>query len=131
MNYSLLSADALNVLGEPLQLCGCSPKTGWLRDGFCHTDRLDLGQHTVCAVLTQAFLEYTLQQGNDLTTPRPEYQFPGLKAGDAWCLCASRWLQAYHAGVAPWVKLESTHQQALAICTLEQLQSHAFTTIVS
>ena len=104
---------AKNIYGEELQSCCTDPMTGFFRDGSCHTNRMDQGTHVVCAVVTDAFLEFTKSRGNDLSTPRPEWQFPGLKAGDGWCLCALRWKDAYEAGVAPPVKLRSTHEKAL------------------
>jgi len=117
--------NAINVLGTPLLPCSFDPLTSYLRDGSCHTDAQDRGTHAVCARVTQAFLEDTLAQGNDLITPRPEYRFAGLKPGDRWCLCALRWREALQAGVAPPVILASTHHKALAVVTLEQLQAHA------
>jgi uncharacterized protein (DUF2237 family) len=112
-----------NVLGTPLVPCSYDPVTGYFRDGCCNTNEQDQGSHVICAKVTQAFLDFSLQQGNDLITPRPEYRFPGLKAGDRWCLCAIRWKEAFDAGVAPRVILESTHQKALQYATLNQLQS--------
>jgi uncharacterized protein (DUF2237 family) len=117
--------QALNVLGEPLTVCGCEPLTGWYRDGFCHTDPRDRGQHTVCCVVTEAFLNYSRAQGNDLTTPAPEYGFAGLKPGDHWCVCAPRWLEAYEDGMAPPVRLKATEASALAVIPLDLLNSHA------
>jgi uncharacterized protein (DUF2237 family) len=114
-----------NVLGTPLQVCGESPPTGFLRDGLCHTGTHDLGSHTVCAVMTEAFLDYSRDQGNDLTTPAPEYAFPGLKPGDRWCVCAARWLEAAEAGVAPPVILDATHERALRKISLGDLAYHA------
>ena len=116
---------ALNVLGTPLRSCSFDPITGYYRDGCCKTDAHDHGNHVVCARLTVEFLEYSKSQGNDLMTPRPEYKFPGLKAGDRWCLCVNRWKEAYLAGVAPKVNLVSTHINALSVVSLEQLQAHA------
>jgi uncharacterized protein (DUF2237 family) len=118
-------ADELNVLGEPLQPCGTDPMTGFLRDGCCSTGPEDLGSHTVCAVVTADFLEHQRAVGNDLTTPRPEYRFPGLQPGDRWCVVAARWLQAYEDGVAAPVVLASTNQRALDIVALDALQAHA------
>lgn len=103
----------LNVLDTKLIACCYEPITGFYRDGFCKTGLDDNGKHTVCAVMTREFLEYSKIQGNDLTTPMAMYNFPGLKAGDKWCLCATRWLQAYKAGVAPPVVLEATHKKSL------------------
>ena len=114
-----------NVLGEPLQVCSVDPMTGFFRNGSCDTGDMDRGTHVVCARVTEAFLAYSRSRGNDLITPRPEYQFPGLKAGDQWCLCALRWKEALLAGVAPPVALASTHERALEFVTLEQLRSHA------
>ncbi|WP_296490939.1 DUF2237 domain-containing protein [Rhodoferax sp.] len=117
--------NALNVLGTPLQPCSYDPLTGFFRDGCCHTDAQDHGTHVVCARMTHAFLDYSRDQGNDLVTPRPEYRFAGLKPGDRWCLCALRWREALAANVAPPVYLRSTHNKALAVVTLAQLQAHA------
>lgn len=102
-----------NVLGTPLIGCCTDPMTGYYRDGVCNTGPTDSGRHVVCAIMTEEFLLFTKSRGNDLSTPRPEYQFPGLKAGDGWCLCALRWKEAWEAGVAPPVKLEATHEKAL------------------
>ena len=115
----------LNVLGTPLQPCSYDPLTGFFRDGCCQTDNQDHGSHVICAKVTQAFLDFSRQQGNDLVTPRPEHRFSGLKPGDRWCLCALRWKEAYLAGVAPPVVLAATHHRALQHLTLEQLQAHA------
>ncbi|WP_282112216.1 DUF2237 family protein [Maribacter stanieri] len=103
----------VNVLNTKLIACCYEPLTGFYRDGFCKTGLEDSGTHTVCAVMTKEFLEYSKNKGNDLITPLPMYNFPGLKAGDKWCLCAKRWLQAYKAGVAPAVVLEATHKKTL------------------
>lgn len=118
-------APALNVLGGPLQSCSFDPKTGWFRDGCCRTDPTDGGSHTVCAKVTAEFLEYSAAAGNDLSTPRPEFGFPGLRPGDQWCLCAPRWAQAHAAGRAPRVVLAATEQSALKYCRLEDLLVHA------
>jgi uncharacterized protein len=112
------TAKALNVLGEPLQSCCHDPLTGFYRDGACHTGPEDLGQHTVCAQVTEDFLRFSKQSGNDLSTPHPDYGFPGLMPGDKWCVCAGRWLEAMEAGHAPPVILESTHQNALNVISL-------------
>jgi uncharacterized protein (DUF2237 family) len=117
--------SASNVLGGALQVCGCQPMTGWFRDGFCHTNSADLGRHTVCCVVTEAFLRYSAAQGNDLSTPAPAYDFPGLKPGDHWCVCAPRWLEAYEDGMAPPVRLEATEASALEQIPLELLQANA------
>ncbi|WP_326543599.1 DUF2237 family protein [Pseudorhodoferax sp.] len=116
---------ALNVLGGPLQSCSLDPLTGWLRDGCCHTDGQDQGSHVVCARMTPAFLNWQLERGNDLITPRPELRFAGLKPGDRWCVCALRWREAYEAGYAPPVALEATHSKALEFLPLEWLREHA------
>ena len=121
-------SDARNVLGSLLQVCSVSPMTGFVRDGVCHTGPQDIGSHTVCAQMTDAFLDYSLQRGNDLVTPVPEYGFPGLKAGDRWCVCAARWLDAAEAGVAPPVVLDATHARALQRVALADLQYHALQT---
>lgn len=115
----------LNVLGTSLQLCSCRPLTGWTRDGFCRHHDADHGRHTVCAVMTETFLSYSRAQGNDLSTPRPEFSFPGLRPGDAWCVCAARWQQAYWDGVAPGVRLEACAASALEVVNLEHLREHA------
>lgn len=112
-----------NVLGGELVACGSDPVTGFYRNGCCDTGPDDVGSHTVCAVMTAAFLAYTAEQGNDLSTPRP--WFPGLKPGDRWCLCAARWEEARQAGVAPPVVLDATHEKALDAVDLEDLQEHA------
>jgi uncharacterized protein (DUF2237 family) len=117
--------EALNVLGEPLVVCSCEPLTGWFRDGFCHGDPRDHGQHTVCCVVTEAFLSYSLAQGNDLITPAPQFGFPGLRPGDHWCVCAPRWLEAHDDGMAPPVRLAATEAGALAVIPLELLRRHA------
>ncbi|OOC10498.1 MULTISPECIES: DUF2237 family protein [Thioalkalivibrio] len=114
-----------NVFGEELEPCGRDPVTGFYRDGRCATGHDDTGIHTVCAEVTQAFLDYSLAQGNDLVTPMEAFGFPGLKPGDRWCLCAGRWVEAYRAGVAPGVYLRATHEETLAIIPLDVLQAHA------
>jgi uncharacterized protein (DUF2237 family) len=114
-----------NVLGGPLALCGCQPMTGWFRDGSCRTNGADLGSHTVCCVVDERFLSYTRAQGNDLSTPMPQYGFPGLQPGDGWCVCAARWLEAYEDGMAPPVRLEACEQSCLELIPLEVLQAHA------
>ena len=117
---------ALNVLGGPLQACSFDPLTGYLRSGCCDYDPTDRASHTVCARMTEAFLEFSRSVGNDLSTPRPEYRFAGLQPGDRWCVCASRWLQAFEAGVAPPVVLEATHAQALEVVPMEALTRNAW-----
>lgn len=119
------NSNVKNVLGTTLQSCCTDPMTGFYRDGFCHTGPTDSGIHVLCAVITQEFLDYTLSCGNDLCTPNPQYHFPGLKPGDRWCLCASRWFDAYKAGVAPPIRLESSHENALKIVSLELLKEYA------
>lgn len=116
-------ANAKNVLGEPLQLC-CG-NSGFTREGFCYTPVGDFGNHSVCAIVTNEFLEYSRAAGNDLITPRPEYDFPGLKAGDKWCLCASRWVEAFMDGVAPKVVLAATNATSLKLIRLDDLKAHA------
>jgi uncharacterized protein (DUF2237 family) len=115
----------LNVLGAELELCGTDPLTGFYRDGCCSSGPEDVGSHTVCAVMTREFLEHQSSVGNDLTTPRPEWQFPGLQPGDRWCVVAVRWLQAYQDGVAAPVVLASTHERTLDVIPLQLLREHA------
>ena len=114
--------ESINVFGEPLQPCGSDPVTGFFRDGCCNTSDDDLGSHTVCVELNQQFLEFSRFQGNDLSTPAPEFGFPGLQPGDTWCLCAARWLEAFEHDMAPRVYLTRTHQRALEIVPLEKLK---------
>ena len=114
-----------NVLGEPLQPCCTRIKAGYFRDGFCRTNEYDVGRHIVCAEVTEEFLTFTKTQGNDLSTPRPEWQFPGLKPGDRWCLCALRWKEALEAGFAPPVILAATHIKALEFVSFDDLQQYA------
>ena len=114
-----------NVLGEELEMCGEKPLTGYFRDGSCKTDENDYGSHTVCAFVTEEFLEFSKSRGNDLKTPRPDLNFQGLKEGDSWCLCANRWLEAYQNGAAPKVKLRSTNAKALEVISLEILKANA------
>ncbi|MDQ3622592.1 MAG: DUF2237 domain-containing protein [Verrucomicrobiota bacterium] len=114
-----------NVLGGPLQLCCADPLTGFYRDGYCRTGPGDHGLHTVCAQMTAAFLEFSAARGNDLSTPAPHFGFPGLEPGARWCLCVTRWQEAFEAGVAPPVVLEATHVSALEFVSLEELQRHA------
>jgi uncharacterized protein (DUF2237 family) len=118
--------QAVNVWGDDLVPCSYDPLTGYYRDGCCQTDEDDHGTHVVCARMTQEFLIFSLQRGNDLMTPRPEYRFAGLEPGDRWCLCALRWKEALEAGVAPPVILDSTHVKALEVVTLAQLKAHAW-----
>ncbi len=116
---------SVNVFDEPLLLCGDNPMTGFFRDGCCNTCEEDFGSHTVCVQVSVEFLEYSRFKGNDLSTPMPEHGFSGLKAGDNWCLCASRWLEAYEDGMAPRVFLTRTHKKALALISLETLRQYA------
>lgn len=114
-----------NVLGQPLESCCYDPMTGFFRDGYCHTHQQDLGSHTVCARITKEFLDFSLSRGNDLITPNPESGFPGLTAGDFWCVCANRWLEAYQHQKAPPIRLQSTHAAALKTIPLELLKKHS------
>lgn len=120
-----MTHDDRNVLGEPLQPCSEHPMTGFFRDGCCRTGPRDLGAHVVCARVTAEFLAFSRSRGNDLITPHPAAGFPGLRPGDRWCLCASRWREALEAGAAPRVVLQSTHERALGIVTLDELKRHA------
>ncbi len=115
----------LNVLGDELQTCSMDPETGFYRDGTCRTGFRDRGNHVVCAQMTEEFLEFTKTQGNDLSTPRPDWNFPGLEPGDEWCLCAARWQEAFEAGKAPPVFLESTEESALEVVSMQALESFA------
>lgn len=117
--------QAKNVLGEPLEVCCTSPMTGFYRDGLCSTGAGDVGVHVVCAQVTEEFLAFTKSRGNDLSTPVPAFDFPGLKPGDRWCLCASRWKEALDAGVAPPVVLSATHASAVEYVSLDELKQHA------
>ena len=116
---------SISVLDVELQPCSTEPMTGFFRDGCCNTSGADTGSHTVCAEMTAEFLAFSKAQGNDLSTPRPEFEFPGLKPGDRWCLCAARWQEAFEAGVAPRVFLRSTHRAALALVSLKDLAEHS------
>ncbi len=120
-----MSIKARNVLGEPLQACCMDPMTGFRRTGYCEMMGSDQGLHLVCILVTDEFLEFTAQVGNDLSTPMPQYSFPGLKAGDKWCLCVLRWKQALEANKAPQVDLSATHVSALEFVDLEDLKAHA------
>lgn len=115
-------SGAKNVLGGPLRTCSNNPVTGFYRNGCCDTGPQDGGLHLVCTVMTDEFLKFSRERGNDLSTPNPLFQFPGLRAGDRWCLCATRWREAYEAGVAPRVVLEATHISMLEFATLEELR---------
>jgi uncharacterized protein (DUF2237 family) len=117
--------EPLNVFGEPLLPCSEDPLTGFFRDGCCNTSEQDVGSHTVCIQVTEQFLQYSRFAGNDLSTPMPDFGFPGLQPGDCWCLCAARWLQAYQQQMAPKVYLTRTHQRALEVVPLELLRQYA------
>lgn len=117
--------DSVNVLDEPLTLCGEDPVTGFYRDGKCNTCDQDIGSHTVCIEVTRAFLEYSRFKGNDLSSPAPQFGFPGLLPGDSWCLCADRWLEAYNDNMAPRVYLVRTHKRALDVVPFELLKKFA------
>ena len=117
--------ESVNVFGEPLEDCSRNPLTGFFRDGCCNTGAQDAGSHTICVELSAEFLEFSAKRGNDLSTPRPELGFPGLKPGDRWCLCAARWMEAHQTGQAPRVWLTRTHQRALEIAPLELLREFA------
>lgn len=125
MSTTPTSRGAKNVLGTTLQICSTDPMTGYYRDGCCHTGGDDVGVHVVCAVMTADFLRFSKSRGNDLSTPMPMYQFPGLNPGDRWCLCAARWKEAFDAGMAPDVVLEATHVSSLEYASLEELKMHA------
>ncbi|MCB1802028.1 MAG: DUF2237 domain-containing protein [Gammaproteobacteria bacterium] len=120
-----MTAFARNALGGELQACGFDPKTGYLRDGHCRTRDDDVGSHIVCAQMTDAFLEFSRARGNDLVTPVPAFDFPGLRAGDRWCLCARRWQEAHEAGSAPPVFLQATHEKVLRLVPLDELLPYA------
>ena len=117
--------EPTNVFGEPIEPCSDEPLTGFFRDGCCNTSPEDVGSHTVCVQVTAEFLEFSRFRGNDLSTPHPEFQFPGLKPGDRWCLCAARWLEAHEHGMAPKVFLRGTHQRALEIVPMATLRQFA------
>jgi uncharacterized protein (DUF2237 family) len=120
-----VSAEGRNVIDGPLEPCSFDPLTGFWRDGACRTGGQDVGVHAICAVMTEEFLSFSASVGNDLSTPRPEWGFPGLVPGDRWCLCAARWQEALEAGVAPPVVLEATHALALEFSSLDDLSAHA------
>ena len=125
VGVAMANETSKNVLGEPLKICCTKPMTGYYRDGYCRTGKEDAGSHVIAAAVTKEFLEFSKSRGNDLMTPMPAYNFPGLKPGDRWCLCALRWKEAQEAGVAPPVLLDSTHEKALKYVPLETLRSHA------
>ena len=115
----------INIFGDEIEACCYDPMTGYFRDGFCNTDEHDYGSHVVCAVMTEDFLEFSKSKGNDLSTPRPEFNFPGLKEGDSWCLCAERWKEAFECGFAPKIYLKKTNKKALSIIDIEILKDFA------
>ena len=121
----MTDAPARNVLGDPITPCSENPLTGFFRDGCCNTGPQDVGNHTVCAQVTAEFLAFSKAEGNDLSTPRPEFGFEGLKPGDRWCVCAGRWMDAFDAGVAPPVLMQSTHENALKAVPFAALKQHA------
>lgn len=123
--------NQINVFGEPLQACCTANSTGFLRNGFCSTDPIDQDEHTICVQLSEPFLAFSKQVGNDLSTPRPEYDFPGLQPGDFWCVCIMRWIEAYQAGVAPLVRLESTHHSVLEYVNLRALKLYQLDSALS
>ena len=114
--------DQLNIFNEPLEVCSFDPVTGFFRSGCCETSELDSGSHTVCAIMTEEFLKFSKSKGNDLSTPVPAFDFPGLNSGDRWCLCAARWLEAYEAGSAPSIIARATHRRALEIIPMEAMK---------
>jgi len=114
--------DQLNIFNEPLEACSFDPVTGFFRSGCCETSELDKGSHTVCAIMTEEFLKFSKSKGNDLSTPVPAFDFPGLNSGDRWCLCAARWLEAYEAGSAPSIIARATHRRALEIIPMEAMK---------
>ena len=115
----------LNLFHETIEECSCDPLTGFFRTGCCDTGDQDLGNHTVCALMTEDFLKFSISRGNDLSTPVPQYNFPGLKEGDRWCLCANRWLEAFQNNAAPKIKLKSTNIKALEVIDLDYLKAHS------
>ena len=117
--------ESVNVNGTELQPCSTNPMTGWFRDGCCNTDASDLGSHVVCCIVTDDFLQFARSKGNDLITPAPQFNFPGLKAGDRWCVCAQTWLDAANEGVACPVNLDCTHEEALAVIPIDLLEAHS------
>jgi len=125
MTKAAIAPRGINVLGGPLRTCSMAPLTGFFRDGCCRTNDSDVGVHSVCVETTREFLEFSRRMGNDLSTPRPELRFPGLKPGDQWCLCAARWLEALNAGAAPRVVLSATHAKTLELVDLETLMEYA------
>ena len=123
--YLIFNMSNLNVFGKPLKICCLNPLTGYFRDGFCKTITEDTGTHTVCAIVSKEFLDFSASKGNNLKTPNPHWQFPGLIPGDKWCLCVSRWLEAEKEGIAPKIILESTNQKTLNYVSLELLKKYS------
>ena len=121
----VMDAQQFNIFDEPIEECCSNPITGFFRDGFCHTDEMDRGLHIVCSLMTEDFLSFSKSRGNDLSTPRPEFSFPGLKAGDSWCVCAERWKEAYEHGFAPKVYLKKTNIKSTSIIDIEILKEFA------
>ena len=117
--------DQLNIFNEPLEACSFDPVTGFFRSGCCETSEQDTGSHTVCAIMTEEFLKFSKSKGNDLSTPVPAFDFPGLKTGDRWCLCAARWLEAYEAGSAPSIIAKATHRRAIETIPMEVIKEFA------
>ena len=117
--------EQLNIFNEPLEACSFDPVTGFFRSGCCETSEQDTGSHTVCAIMTEEFLKFSKSKGNDLSTPVPAFDFPGLNSGDRWCLCAARWLEAYEAGSAPSIIARATHRRALEIIPMEVIKEFA------
>ena len=117
--------NQLNIFNEPLELCSNEPKTGFFRTGCCETDAQDIGTHTVCAIMDKEFLQFSFNQGNDLITPVPDFDFPGLKPGDSWCLCANRWLESFEAGFAPQIIARATNIKTLDIISLDKIKLFA------
>ena len=117
--------DQLNIFNEPLEACSFDPVTGFFRSGCCETSEQDTGSHTVCAIMTEEFLKFSKSKGNDLSTPVPAFDFPGLNSGDRWCLCAARWLEAYEAGSAPSIIAKATHRRAIEIIPMEVIKEFA------
>ena len=117
--------NQLNIFDEQLEECSCDPLTGFFRSGCCETSEQDLGSHTVCALMTEEFLQFSFKKGNDLISAVPQFDFPGLKPGDKWCLCANRWLEAYEAKSAPLIPAKATHKRALEIISMEQIKEYA------
>ena len=121
----VMETQQFNIFDEPIEECCSNPITGFFRDGFCHTDEMDRGLHIVCSLMTEDFLSFSKSRGNDLSTPRPEFSFPGLKAGDSWCVCAERWKEAYEHGFAPKVYLKKTNKKSTSIIDIEILKEFA------